>query len=338
MINVKITTDTDWPIIKQTPGRSGDWGNYRFLINDDTEKCDYWFVLYGLKKTVQAICSKEKVFFLDGEPSSIKTYEQKFLKQFAAILTVKKNVYKGVNVINCQPGAPWMIGEHYDENTQEWSNVHTKDYDELFSMLNSQKKTKLLSVISSNKSMCIGHKLRLEFIESLKKHFGSQIDIYGRGIRTFSDKWDVIAPYKYHIVIENDNGEDYFTEKLSDCFLSESFPLYYGCNNIEEYFLHQSMARIDIHDADKSIETIENAIKNNYYERYHSDIITAKKLVLDKYNMFPNLISFIETIANLNITKPMINTIYPEEIFINNNIWQKVWRKSRKYIQTHLNN
>ncbi len=36
MIRVKLSTNfPDWPLIRQTPDRSGIWGDCRFFINED---------------------------------------------------------------------------------------------------------------------------------------------------------------------------------------------------------------------------------------------------------------------------------------------------------------
>lgn len=40
----------------------------------------------------------------------------------------------------------------------------------------------------------------------------------------------------FHIAIENISQNDYFTEKLLDCFLTFTIPIYWGCPNIGSYF------------------------------------------------------------------------------------------------------
>jgi hypothetical protein len=40
----------------------------------------------------------------------------------------------------------------------------------------------------------------------------------------------------FHIAIENTSINNYFTEKIIDCFQTRTVPIYYGCNNIDEYF------------------------------------------------------------------------------------------------------
>jgi len=41
---------------------------------------------------------------------------------------------------------------------------------------------------------------------------------------------------QFSIVIENSRQIHYFTEKICDCVISKSIPIYYGCPNISDYF------------------------------------------------------------------------------------------------------
>lgn len=42
--------------------------------------------------------------------------------------------------------------------------------------------------------------------------------------------------WQYHIVIENVISENWFTEKIIDCFQTKTIPIYIGCPNIGDYF------------------------------------------------------------------------------------------------------
>ncbi len=49
-------------------------------------------------------------------------------------------------------------------------------------------------------------------------------------------KVDALAPYMFHIVIENAPRECYFTEKLLDAIVLRAVPIYWGCKRIGEVF------------------------------------------------------------------------------------------------------
>ena len=93
-------------------------------------------------------------------------------------------------------------------------------------------KTKIISMISSNKKMCEGHKLRLEWIDRI----GDQLDLYGRGFNEIINKEEGLCDYMFSVAIENGQYETYFTEKLLDCFATGTIPVYLGAPDIGNYF------------------------------------------------------------------------------------------------------
>ena len=110
--------------------------------------------------------------------------------------------------------------------------------------------------------------------------------MFGRGFRSFDDKWSVLRPYKYHIVIENGAQRYYWTEKISDCYLAESFPFYYGCTNLTDYFPEESFLRIDIRKPQEAIAIIDQAIARQQFEKSTAVLAGCKQKVLNQYNMF----------------------------------------------------
>lgn len=282
MIKVKISAITSkWSYLRQTPNSEGIWGDYQFFINQENDDYDFWVVHEGFSGKETAICNKNNIILFTGEPPSVKKYNPRFLKQFAAVITCHKDI-KHKNVIINQQALPWVIG--LSQQNERFIN-----YDSLKANKNF-KKTKLLSVISSNKNFTKGHVARLNFVERLKEHFGSEIDVFGSGINGVNDKYEAIADYKYHIVLENSQYPNYWTEKLSDCYLGYAYPFYYGCTNISEYFPAKSYTPIDINKPDEAISIIENTIKNNIYEISKEQIQQARELILDKYNLFPMIV------------------------------------------------
>lgn len=130
----------------------------------------------------------------------------------------------------------------------------------------------------------------------MKLHYGSKLDVYGRGINDFNDKWETLAPYKYHIALENSSSKYYWTEKISDCFLAGTFPIYYGCTNINDYFPEKSFETIKIGDFDKAVETIDKIIKDERFENSQQELLQSKDLVLEEYNMFDMISKICDTL------------------------------------------
>ena len=248
-------------------------------------------VYEGLDKQETVRCPKDRTVLITDEPPSIKKYDQDFLNQFHTIVTCQRDV-KHPNVIHTQKAHPWMIGCTYKlglKPSLAGVGECTKDYDELKSMRLPLPKNKLMSIVSSGKRSTPGHIKRLLFATELKKYFKDKLDVYGRGINNFEDKWEVVEPYKYHITIENSSYPDYYTEKLIDAFLGGAYPLYYGCPNVDEYFPLGALQKIDINDIKGSIQVIEKCLAENTYEKNLDLIAKSRDLLLEKYNIFPFL-------------------------------------------------
>ena len=119
------------------------------------------------------------------------------------------------------------------------------------------EKTKLVSMIASNKRMCEGHARRLQFVDK----FRDKLDFYGRGFNEISCKEDGLRDYMFSVGIENAVYDTYFTEKLTDCFACGTIPIFYGCKGITEYFNEDGIIFLD-DDFDLSMLT-----KDLYYSK-----------------------------------------------------------------------
>ena len=265
---------------RQTPGHTlvSQDGRYRFYVNEELDDPDFWVVQgKGVRQPTTCHVAPENTIFLATEPRSVLVYPKKYLRQFGIVCTCQAetrhpNVHLGPAIL------PWFVG--YTEHGDHCQ--YTLDYETLKTSP-APKKEKLLSVITSNKAFTKGHQDRIRFVEKLKNHFGDRIDVFGRGFRPFDDKWDVLAPYQYHVAIENSSQPYYWTEKVSDCFLAATFPFYYGCTNLADYFPREAYQLIDLYDADRSISLIETTIQRGATVQALEE---AKRRVLDEYNMF----------------------------------------------------
>jgi|LakMenE18May11ns_1017448.scaffolds.fasta_scaffold9616444_1 hypothetical protein len=93
-------------------------------------------------------------------------------------------------------------------------------------------KTKLCSSIISPKNYLEGHLLRTQEIEN----FGHFCDIYGANFTKLDKKEDALREYYFSVTFENTKCDSYFTEKIIDCFATQTIPIYYGSHNIKKYF------------------------------------------------------------------------------------------------------
>ena len=86
------------------------------------------------------------------------------------------------------------------------------------------EKTKLVSMITSNKNFAPLHDFRNKFAQNNYNKF----DLFGRGYNEILTKDIGLNSYMFSVAIENDSYNYYYTEKLTDCFATKTIPIYMG--------------------------------------------------------------------------------------------------------------
>lgn len=292
MYIVKITSSKqETGMTRQIPTNNFIWKDYEFHVNDDNcKEADFWVVCYQklLYEEEHCIVAPENTLFFTWEPDSTYHYSRKFLNQFGKVVSCMKHL-KHRNRVMDQPGLAWYVGKIINPDKsayfiRNWDDIHDTQ----------PEKKKLMSVICSNKCYTKGHRDRMLFVKKLKDYYKDQLDIFGYGFNDFEDKWDVIAPYKYHICIENCSQPYYWSEKLADTYLGSAFPLYYGCTNLEKFFSKDAFRLVDIHNPDSAIRNIDTAIAENLAEKNSYAIAQAKETVMTCENFFGLIVKHVQ--------------------------------------------
>ena len=94
------------------------------------------------------------------------------------------------------------------------------------------EKTKLVSIIASNKNYATGHKLRHKIINKYKH----DIEVYGSSYKKIETKDEGIVPFMFSICIENSKYDTYYTEKVTDAIACGTVPIYWGTDKINTIF------------------------------------------------------------------------------------------------------
>lgn len=94
------------------------------------------------------------------------------------------------------------------------------------------QKTKKVSIIVSWKKETEGQKLRHEVIS----RFGDRMDVYGNGYKKVENKIEALRDYQFSIIIENEKSDYWFTEKLIDCLVTGTIPIFWGSSKVAENF------------------------------------------------------------------------------------------------------
>lgn len=120
-----------------------------------------------------------------------------------------------------------------------------------------REKTKLVSMIASNKDWTSGHIERLGWVKKLR----GRLDLYGRGFNPIEFKEQGLDDYMFSVAIENGQYESYFTEKLLDCFLSCTIPIYSGNPDVGDFFNLDGILRL---------EDFDSISPELYFEKYEA--------------------------------------------------------------------
>ncbi|HDQ04637.1 MAG TPA: hypothetical protein ENN23_08785 [Deltaproteobacteria bacterium] len=273
MTIVRIVKNWDFPdILRQTPRGNGIWEGIQFVCGP-IEECDYLVFLNNLmQREVQAYCPAQNIWAVMQEPY-YRGHSDWLIEghDFFAKVFTHHPPSQGKKYITSHPALPW----HVDKN-----------YDQLIDM-EPPRKTKKISGIIGNANDLPGHARRFKLLKVIQADKNLDIDLFGRAVRPIDDKWDGLAPYEFSLAIENSSSFDYWTEKIADCFLAWTVPLYYGCKNIDKYFPSDSFIKIDINDPGSCIGVIKLEIEKKSWKRRLSALEEARDLVLNRYQLFP---------------------------------------------------
>jgi hypothetical protein len=107
-----------------------------------------------------------------------------------------------------------------------------------------KRKTKDVSMVSSNKAILASHRYRIR----LAKHFasGSIVDTFGSFNGGPNIKIsEALKEYRFSVVLENEISPYYFTEKLLNCFAAMTIPIYAGATDISRFFDKDGIIHLD---------------------------------------------------------------------------------------------
>jgi hypothetical protein len=168
---------------------------------------------------------KKNVIGLAFEPFEILRITQEFVEY--------AQQYIGKYFIGDKRGLPEPFIEHFG---YMWYSNPKRDI---------VTKTKLMSIIVSEKDWAPGHAYRHTLIDKIIEE-NLPIDIYGKGSMKYSHKSNNVKgefndaepyeDYMYSICIENFINNHYFSEKIMSPLLHNCMPIYLGCKQIHEYF------------------------------------------------------------------------------------------------------
>ncbi len=190
---------------------------------------------------------KARLSIMIGEPLAVQGRHMRLIRflhpLFHRVLTRNRDLLRAIpNGIFFQYGSTFI---------KDWTEV-------------DRTKTKDLSIIASAQTSLEGHRLRHEVVAWLRDTGRDDVDVMGRGYRPFEQKEEGLAPYRYSVVIENVREPGHFTEKLVDCLLCDTVPIYWGTRDIGDFFDLDGIIPCE------DIEDVRSAIAGIPEDDYHA--------------------------------------------------------------------
>lgn len=143
-------------------------------------------------------------------------------------------------------------------------------------------KNKLVSMVASAKRMTKGHMIRHECADRFKEH----LDLFGGACgsprlpdtdpsRPWMSKMHGLKDYMFSVVVENDFYDNYYTEKITDCFATGTIPVYMGSPNIGDVFDTNGIISMD---AEFDINTLTPELYESKLDAVRENLIRVSNL------------------------------------------------------------
>ena len=140
--------------------------------------------------------------------------------------------------------------------------------------INKKPKSKLVSHVYSDKKILEGHRLRHEIASRIEGN--KNVDFWGSGSsQPMEKKSESLNDYMFSIAIENNRDENYFTDKILDCFATKTIPIYWGAPNIGKWFNLDGI--ITFENTDHLCSILENLSFDDYWSKQSAVIENYKK-------------------------------------------------------------
>lgn len=267
---------------KFTPGRTGCWGQLQGV--DNYKDADVFGVIDWLPQGLGI--DETKCVFLGAHPPTMQAYRN-------------MSNYKGIKMYDLKHTIGFL----------EWWLDY--DYDYLSNLKPNNKSFKLGAIVSNADTQSY-HQARLTWLNRFANTNPKDFDLYGRikpsgrlkdyyrgacgsldprgaaasgGNNHMQGKELAYSLHKYMLEFDA-TGEHYFSERVLDCILMWSMPLYWGGSGLHKYIPENSFRYIDIN---KNGEDVLEIINSNFYEEHLEDLAKARDILLNELQLWPRI-------------------------------------------------
>jgi hypothetical protein len=225
-------------------------------ITDNRKVSDHVFFTDAMLEKANKLKTDQKKIAWLLEPKAISpniyTFIQKNYKNFYKVLTFDRELISKIdNGLFCPYGTYWV------EDKEKYT------------------KTKKVSMIMSFKNYTEGQSLR----HNILNYGFRDIDFYGKfnNTKQINSKNEGLDSYYYSIAVENSIQDSYWTEKLLDCFITKTIPIYYGTKDVCNYFNNKGIIFFDSIDRlSRILPSLNSEIYNERLEYIEENYNKAK--------------------------------------------------------------
>lgn len=206
---------------------------------------------------------KWKYTFLYSGESRLNNY----YNNYSCVLCCKKNHNKFINCplfilsIYCNNLMPKLI------NNELITKIPQKNIIAIISNINGSERNNFLNQLEKKYKVDYGG------------HYKNNINIIND--QYFSDNFTkIVSEYKFIVAMENSKEETYISEKILHGLLANTIPIYWGSDNICEYFNHDRFLYFNNNTSDNIINKITEILNNDklYLDIVNKPIFKNNKL------------------------------------------------------------
>lgn len=157
------------------------------------------------------------------------------------------------------------------------------------------RKTKNISAIFSDKQFLSGHRIRQLIYQKYQNT--PEVDFYGTITgKRLKHKCEALLQYRFSLAVENCIKDFYFTEKVLDCLMCKTIPLYWGATEfIEKHFNPQGFLTFrTLEDLPAALSKCNTKYYNSKRKAVNENFEIMKDFVLQRPNLVSELNSLIQ--------------------------------------------
>jgi len=283
----------------------------QFIFEEDLEKYEIvnsnpdYTIVFGRTNWDDLETPKEKTFYFSQEPLWSPNQPKDHIHNYCSKIFISDRRDYPNREEYIETFIPMLYAGRGENDTRpewDWSKkIKNKRFNKNknLSIIVTKNGTQHSNQISNPETSTINYTLRTDLGIELSKN--KNIDVYGtfwdnNGDNIKGEIWNKhigLDEYKFSIACENSIQKNYVSEKFWDVVLTETIPIYLGCNNINEFIPENCYISLNNKSMEEMVESINDVLTNPdyYYNMYIKNILQLKQDFFQKheYNLWEKI-------------------------------------------------